>query len=246
MLYLALGCFRSGTSAVGCIFKENNYYCGPTVGKVPYQPVELVEIQGLIDAQEAILNNNDSAWYCPSEIRKFTMVEYSYLNFVFETLLNDHGNYIEELCDSEELDFFIKSHRSLFMLEPMLNLPALKSQEIKMFGIFRNPISVARSFSKLDAPDKKLTFEEGLELWYAYNSMLLEAVKKYDFPVINFDNYTLYEDIEKIVGVSLCNKNSFRPELDVDADDTNYKDMHPDTDKYSALWHGLKRIAIGV
>lgn len=53
-----------------------------------------------------------------------------------------------------------------------------------LVGVFRNPLSVARS---LNARNSYISIEEGLDLWFLYNKILLDLFEQNNFPLVDFD-----------------------------------------------------------
>jgi len=73
-----------------------------------------------------------------------------------------------------------KEPRTLLVMDGWLEaIPALE-----MVGTFRHPAVVARSLQRRHGSDSP---DMWLELWLAYNAVLLELVETHRFPIIDFD-----------------------------------------------------------
>ena len=57
--------------------------------------------------------------------------------------------------------------------------------DIEFIGIYRHPMAVAKSLAS--RPALPVTVEEGLQMWYEYNTQLIRQYAKKSFPLLCFD-----------------------------------------------------------
>ena len=57
--------------------------------------------------------------------------------------------------------------------------------DMEFVGIYRHPMAVAQSLAS--RPAMPVSIEEGLDMWYMYNTELLREFRRNPFPVLCFD-----------------------------------------------------------
>ena len=177
-----LGMHRSGTSMLTGSLQEAGLYLGNVYAKNKYNQKGNRESPILMSFHERLLEQNGGTWQSPP-------------NFV---------RWSDE--DKDKMKAFIKNYdrkpnwgfkdpRTLFVIEGWQEL----IPNLKLVGIFRNPMAVALSLQHRD----QFTIEKGLDIWMKYNERLLELYQKSNFPIIEFINNTilLQRSIKTLVSI---------------------------------------------
>ena len=162
-----LGMHRSGTSCLTGSLQEVGLALGDCHTWNKHNEKGNRENQKFVDLHDAILAANGGAWDSPPArvVWQDEHVEWA------KNLLAEHAN---------ETNFGFKDPRALLVLDGWKAVfPALE-----FIGIYRHPNAVAMSLEKRSSK----TREESLNLWYAYNKVLMREYKLRNFPILNFDD----------------------------------------------------------
>jgi len=175
-----LGMHRSGTSCLTGSLQQSGLFLGEHHTSNKHNERGNRENQSIVDLHDDILAYNGGAWDRPPRRVQWSEEHYARAR----ELLYEYRH---------AAVFGFKDPRVLLTLEGWKRLfPA-----IEFVGIFRHPNAVATS---LDTRQHK-PWEECVELWYTYNSILYGEYRKYRFPIINFDveERVLDEKIDQVV-----------------------------------------------
>ncbi len=161
-----LGMHRSGTSALAGSLAEAGIYLGNVLGQsIPHNRKGLQEPASVLYMQENLLQANGGSWDNPP-----ARVEWGKLHTAVRDL------FLESREGFEPWAF--KDPRTLLTLEGWLEVrPGLA-----LAGIFRDPLSVARSLERRNG----FSLMKGLSLWQLYNERLLHWAETRNCPLIGF------------------------------------------------------------
>jgi len=165
-----LGMHRSGTSCLTGMLEDAGLYLGNVMRSNPYQPKGNNENPKILSLNEKILGVNESNWQNPPNKIKWGIQE-----------TKERDAIIEEYRDIQ-LPWAFKDPRLIFTFDFWHEaLPNLK-----VIGIYRDPISVAYSLQprKLGRP---LSLEQYIELWGKYNNQLIKIHTKLAFDILSLD-----------------------------------------------------------
>ncbi len=161
-----LGMHRSGTSCLTASLEEAGLFLGDVSRKNPHNIKGNHECQDIVALHEDVLQFNSGSWDNPPK----------------QVLWTDSHKHRRERIISKfaEEDYWgFKDPRTIITLEGWLE----RLPNLKIVGIFRNPILVAISLNVRNG----IHLEEGLRLWSWYNEKLLEYYLQEQFPIISFD-----------------------------------------------------------
>jgi len=167
---LILGMHRSGTSCLAGSLQK----CGLNLGRVEkksgrkFNKKGIYEIRKVYKIQEQILRLNNGSWYRPPKHK--IIVQPYHIDKLVELINELKGSILSG----------VKDPRTLFCLDAWKGI--LKN-DIRMVGSFRHPMFVAKSLEKRNG----IPIDKGLELWKAYNELLIAEHKNCSFPLIHFD-----------------------------------------------------------
>lgn len=161
-----LGMHRSGTSALTGSLQQYGLELGKHHTWNRHNQKGNRENQDLVDLHDSILATNGGSWDNPPK-----KVDWS-------------SEHVERACDilasySDVQHWGFKDPRTLIVLPFWREL----CSNLRYVGIFRHPVAVAKSLNKRD----NMPMETAYQLWYEYNSRLLRAHKRQDFPMVSFD-----------------------------------------------------------
>lgn len=162
-----LGMHRSGTSFLTGSLQDAGLFLGEHHTWNKHNRRGNRENQNIVDLHDDILRYSGGAWDDPPE-----PVVWS----------ERHIARARELLAqySPEPVFGFKDPRALLALEGWKTL----FPNIEFVGIFRHPNAVAASLDKRQPK----SWEDCMELWYLYNTILYREYEKKPFPVLNFDD----------------------------------------------------------
>nr|WP_321465028.1 hypothetical protein [uncultured Desulfobulbus sp.] len=183
--FFILGCHRSGTSCLSSLLCESPDI---SLNKKINTDSHIDNQNGMYEAPDVqkfhdkILKANNGSWHNPPEQVIIT-----------ESQLKTMQKILKQFSGS-----FIKDPRSILCFE---NGWDKYRDNLHLVGIFREPIQVARSIKKV-ANDRKIqcNLQDGLDLWFKYNSRLLDVVKTYKFPLLDFNSPTFLDDMASVCG----------------------------------------------
>ncbi len=168
---LILGMHRSGTSGLTGALEAAGLFLGETRLWSDDNRKGNREHSTAMALNTDVLAANKGNWKAPSQISPL--------------------HWSQDLCNRRNIllaDFAASAHWGL--KDPRLIFTLEGWQDVlpnaRMVGIFRHPVSVAKS---LEAR-KDLSFQEGLDLWKIYNRRLLQLHDATPFPLIDFDQPT--------------------------------------------------------
>lgn len=168
---LILGMGRSGTSCLAGSLQQAGVYFGKVSTENRHNKKGNRENNAIMKLNDELLQYNNAKWNKPPiKTLKWNATHIA------------HGKkLIEKFHNEAETQYWgFKDPRTL------LTYPFWKEllPNAKLVGTVRHPYHVALS---LDKRGDKSTFEESMSLWLAYNTNLLELLKKKPFPLISFD-----------------------------------------------------------
>lgn len=158
---------RSGTSSLAGSLEEAGLFLGQVGAGGRWNRKGNRESKVLMQLHEDVLKANGGAWHRPPQ------------HVVWS---DDHrrrrDRFIAKRSGRPVWGF--KDPRTILVIDGWLEaIPALE-----MVGTFRHPAVVARSLQRRHGSDSP---DMWLELWLAYNAVLLELVETHRFPIIDFD-----------------------------------------------------------
>ena len=164
---LILGMHRSGTSCLTGTLCQYGLYLGKVSKKNPFNIKGNHENSEIILLHNNLLKHNNGSWAKPPSHIKWTK------------------NHLKK--QKEIIYGYVKYTKTIGIKDPRL-LITLSFWEhacttIKYIGIFRHPVFVAESLYNRN----KIPINQGLRLWYIYNTELLKLVTNKKFPVLSFD-----------------------------------------------------------
>ena len=165
---IVLGMHRSGTSCLTGSLQQAGLVLGDVHTANPFNKKGNREHPQLMALHERLLEENGGNWHCPPK-----SVEWP------ETFRNEREDFCAQFECVRRWGF--KDPRALLALDGWLQ----RFPGAKMVGTIRHPMSVARSLHRRD-PNLH-SMEEYMELWAAYNRQLLDAWRRYNFPIVDFD-----------------------------------------------------------
>jgi len=165
---MILGMHRSGTSSLTGSLQQSGLYLGDVYTENPFNRKGNRENDRIMRLNDAVLAFSSSDWRTPPVTVKWN-----------ESHLQERDDIIREFNANSEKLWGFKDPRVLF------TFPFWKGglTNIQLVGTVRHPVSVAQSLQFRN----QIPIKDGLQLWYAYNSKLLELLNEYDFPLISFD-----------------------------------------------------------
>lgn len=165
-----LGMHRSGTSCLTGSLQAAGVNLGKHHTWNAFNRKGNRENQDIVDLNNAVLTDNGASW--KSVPRK--------LRYSEQHLAAAHA-IINSFPVTQRWGF--KDPRTLLTLALWREALGARYQSV---GIFRHPIAVAASLGYRDGRNV-LSEQQGLDIWFAYNSRLLEEYKRQPFPLLCFD-----------------------------------------------------------
>lgn len=165
---MILGMHRSGTSSLTGSLQQNGLYLGNVYTENPFNRKGNRENDRIMRLNDAVLAFSSSDWRTPPVALKWN-----------EYHLQERDDIIREFNANSEKLWGFKDPRVLFTFQFWKG----GLTNIQLVGTVRHPASVAKSLHFRN----QMPIEDGLQLWYAYNSKLLTLLNEYDFPLISFD-----------------------------------------------------------
>lgn len=169
-IHAVLGMHRSGTSWLAGSLEERGLALGEVNVEAKYNAKGNRENDKLQGIHAAVLRDSGGTWRdVPRRIH--WSAERS----------DELRTFIKQMDERYEVWGF-KDPRTLLVLDEWLR----QVPDITFVGIFRHPEAVARSLGNRDfAPVDR---RQSLKLWRAYNERLVEAHRRFGFPLLRFDN----------------------------------------------------------
>lgn len=163
---LILGMHRSGTSCLAGSLEEAGLYLGEVNTAAPHNAKGNRESRAIMDLQDDLLRANGGEWDAPPE------------QVVWPPEHRARRDAIIAGYPTDRIWGF-KDPRTLLTLSGWLE--ALPS--VRFVGTFRHPLAVAASlYARNQVP-----VEKSLDLWVAYNRLLLDYQQRFEFPIVCFD-----------------------------------------------------------
>ena len=197
---IVLGMHRSGTSCLMGMIEQ----CGVVLGEVftenPHNKKgnrERAEIQAL---NNEVLDTNGGAWDCPVVVTKWTKGQRKLRDEILDRFRSGPGHW-----------WGFKDPRVVLTLPFWLEA----IDDPRFIGTYRHPHRVALSLQNRN----RMAFDESYQLWLAYNKCLINYIKCYEFPIVDFDldDSEYRKDVaEKLQGIGLKSQNDesfFDPKL---------------------------------
>jgi len=173
-----LGMHRSGTSFLtGTLQQQFGLELGKCHTWNPHNRKGNRENQDIVDLNDQVLSSNGGSWDSPPRKTHWSSEQLD----AAASIIKSHA---------QQKTWGFKDPRSLITLTGWKRI----KPDMEFIGIFRHPLSVAASLHKRGGTPT----EDGFNLWYKYNKILLQAKKEHDFPLICFDlpENVLHEKIE--------------------------------------------------
>ena len=163
---LILGMHRSGTSCLAGSLQEAGLYLGEVNTAAPHNAKGNRESRAIMALQDDLLRANGGDWDTPPE------------RVVWQP---EHRAWRDEIIATYPTDriWGFKDPRTLLTLTGWLE--ALPS--VRFVGTYRHPLAVAASLRARNG----VPVEKSLALWSAYNRLLLDYQRRWDFPMVSFD-----------------------------------------------------------
>ena len=173
-----LGMHRSGTSCLTGSLQQGGLFLGKHHTWNEYNRKGNRENQDVVSLHEAIFKANGLNWKSPLlpgcgdlVAPPASMWESQHVTRAMEILA--------EYADRPLWGF--KDPRTLMLLAGWHALVP----DMEFVGIYRHPMAVAQSLAS--RPAMPVSIEEGLDMWYMYNTELLREFRRNPFPVLCFD-----------------------------------------------------------
>ena len=166
-MFAVLGMHRSGTSCLTGLLEDAGVFLGNVSKHNLHNIKGNQESLQVVHLNNAVLSASGASWDNPPEIA----IEWSanHKKKLFHVL----SEYDGKTC------WAFKDPRTLFTLEGWLDaLPKLE-----FIGTFRHPLAVARSLYKRG----QISQDVAIDLWYRYNTKLMDYQKQFDFDIVDFD-----------------------------------------------------------
>lgn len=175
---LILGMHRSGTSCLAGMLKESGVFFGEVSLQNEFNKKGNQEDQLVNQINDTILKENNSSWYQPAKAK--------HLSFVSRAKILMYKWKIQRKAKCNKASFYaIKDPRMVCVLD------FWRDNDVIKIGTFRHPSKVARSLydrsQKIKDGTQSYSIEKWLEVWYRYNTILLENHLKSGFFLVNFD-----------------------------------------------------------
>ncbi len=166
LFVLILGMHRSGTSCLAGSLRNCGLYLGDVslFNKANFKGS--MEDKVVRKINDELLYLNGGSWRNPIIVSKIN-----------DGLKERTRSFIEKIKGGGQC-CGVKDPRMLFCLN------AWSSLDTKFVGTIRYPYSVAQSLVRRN---QKVLFDQGLKLWFDYNSRMLALYRKKPFPIVNFD-----------------------------------------------------------
>jgi hypothetical protein len=173
-----LGMHRSGTSCLTGSLQQGGLFLGKHHTWNDFNRKGNRENQDVVNLHESIFKANNLSWKNPclpaidnAPNPPEPIWEPQHIARAEEILA--------EYADRPMWGF--KDPRALMLLSGWQRLVP----DIEFIGTYRHPIAVAKSLAS--RPALPVTIEEGLHMWYQYNSELLRQYERKAFPIVCFD-----------------------------------------------------------
>lgn len=178
---------RSGTSCLTGIMQNFGVELGDVFTESTYNKRGNRENGRIMYLNESLLVLNGGAWNKPVGVTNWTPEQEV-----------ERDSIIKELRERTSGHWGFKDPRTLFTLpfwQETIGTP-------QFIGTFRHPHRVALSLHSRD----NMPFEQGWELWHAYNTSLLELAHRHQFALADFDQDPgdyLDDTVHKLIAMGL-------------------------------------------
>jgi hypothetical protein len=174
-----LGMHRSGTSCLTGSLQQGGLFLGKHHTWNEYNRKGNRENQDVVNLHEAIFKANGLDWQHPLRPASWKTL-WRHPAPVWQPQHIDRAlDIIGEYADQPLWGF--KDPRTLMLLNVWHRLVP----EMEFVGIYRHPMAVAQSLAS--RPAMPVSIEDGLRMWYEYNSALLAEYRRKPFPLLCFD-----------------------------------------------------------
>jgi tetratricopeptide (TPR) repeat protein len=166
---LVLGMHRSGTSCLGGMLQCAGFDAGAVQVWNEDNPRGNRELPGVMQLNDLVLETNGADWRHPP----------AHAVLQFGDVLRIARQQVVDDMTSSGRPWMIKDPRTL------LTLPFWREgmADLRRIGIFRHPLQVALSLYYRE----QMPLFEGVALWQAYNTLLLDEYQRQSFPLVCFD-----------------------------------------------------------
>jgi hypothetical protein len=159
---------RSGTSCLTGIMQGLGVELGEVFTENLFNKRGNRENGRIVVLNDAVLRHNNAAWNQPLVVSNWTL-----------EMEGERDRIINELSSRPATHWGFKDTRTLFTLPFWLE----GMETPRFIGTYRHPQRVALSLNHRD----QSPLEYGWELWYRYNTRLLELSELYHFALTDFD-----------------------------------------------------------
>ena len=163
-----LGMHRSGTSSLAGSLQEAGMNLGKHHTWNRFNQRGNRENQDIVDFHDSLLESNGGSWSKPPRKLRWTSAQ--------EQQARDIAGSF-----SAGSPWGFKDPRTLLVLELWRKV----SPDLRLVGIFRHPLAVAKSLQRRSGGRQSI--EQGMQLWLNYNQRLLQERQKSAFPLLCFD-----------------------------------------------------------
>ncbi|MCB1919737.1 MAG: sulfotransferase family protein [Candidatus Competibacteraceae bacterium] len=163
---LILGMHRSGTSCLAGSLQEAGLYLGEVNTAAPHNAKGNRESRAIMELQDDLLRANGGDWDAPPEQVVWSPEHRARRDAIIAGYPDDRV-------------WGFKDPRTLLTLSGWLE--ALPS--VRFVGAFRHPLAVAASLHARN----QVPVEKSLNLWAAYNRLLVDYQRRFGFPMVCFD-----------------------------------------------------------
>jgi len=227
---VVLGMHRSGTSCLSGTLNQYGLFFGSISQENPFNIKGNYENHEVMLLNNELLKKNNGSWIEPPSSIKWTNRQKIKQAYIIEDYIK-HG-----------VSFGIKDPRFLLTFSFWENA----YHNMKYIGIFRHPFDVARSLNFRN----NIQIDQGLRLWYLYNSKLIMLVTKKKFPILFFnvtkdEFHNSVEETLNYLNIPYSNVvTTFYEEKLIHYKVNNNTDSFPDNipDYIMNLYENLKRI----
>lgn len=225
---IILGMHRSGTSCMAGCLEEAGLYLGNVNTQAPFNKKGNRENRDFMELYDHVLKRVSASWDTPPLTPPIWQ--------------NNELENLQKLIDTFPTDrlWGTKDPRAMFMLEAWLQLTSPR-----FIGTFRHPEEVSASLrSRAKIWGHPMSEKHALDLWAAYNTLLIQHYNTHNFRIIRYDiPHDIY--LNKLtqageeLGLSVPQKLEFRtPELH------NQHIEKPVPSHLQSIWETLNEIAL--
>jgi hypothetical protein len=176
-----IGMDKSGTSLVSSIFQSLGGYLGEEENILGANVDNLLgyyENLDIININEELLKLLNLTWHF-TDYRKYKNIT----KIIPNELIVKANSVIEKLCEKSNF-LVVKDPRLTYFINFWLNLNEVKKCDNRFVYVYRNPIDVARSLSKIS----NISFEDCIRQWEIVNEVALNEMIDKELFILKYED----------------------------------------------------------